>query len=70
MRLPLTCPHCKRRVAIVDVSLYATEFRERTCPKCRTLWQIMITPRVIKGGWAHILDWEALDANRNHAVQS
>ena len=69
MNLQVQTPCCKRSRRITNVTLYATELRNVTCPKCRVYYQVKVMPVAKDGttaGWArlpvgaaavHLVDW-------------
>lgn len=55
------CPQCHKRLDALHLGTAATFVSKRTCPKCRTLWQVITKPiRHTDGAWYHSVDWVSL----------
>lgn len=56
--LRMKSPCCSRSVRGVRLTDVATEVGNRTCPKCRRRWRLVVRPaQPIRQGWASVLEW-------------
>ncbi len=58
-KVALRCPNCNRAMTGATFYQHATEVYDRTCPKCRKRWRVIVKPvgTLSNGGFAHDLTW-------------